>query len=201
MRLHGVACARSGLSARQPRSQATDSPQWNHSSDALEALDPPRGTAPLARLAREPLRARRRAAARLAGWLLVERPLTPGPTASIMYGAAGIAVGLLHVAALRDDAQLLAVSDLWARRAARDGLRDDGFYNANIQITPDVVGRASPFHAMSGVACSLRAGRSGTSRPAVAGRGGSGVRHLHERWREWPRRDRGPRLASRSEPR
>jgi serine/threonine-protein kinase len=62
-----------------------------------------------------------------------------------------VAIGLLHVAERRADAELLALSDLWARRAVRDSRRSDGFHNAKIQITPDVVGHASPFHAMSGV--------------------------------------------------
>ncbi len=77
--------------------------------------------------------------------------LTPGPAASIMYGAAGIAIGMLHVAQRREDEAALALSDLWAVRAVRESRREDAFHNAAIQITPDVVGTASPFHSLSGV--------------------------------------------------
>jgi serine/threonine-protein kinase len=77
--------------------------------------------------------------------------LTPAPTASITYGAAGIAVGLLHVAQRRGDAQLLATADTWAGVAAREIGRESGFYNADIQITRELVGESSPYHSPSGI--------------------------------------------------
>lgn len=73
------------------------------------------------------------------------------PTASINYGAAGVALGLLQTALQRDSPALLPLADLWARRAALDLGRDEGFFEAGIQITREMVGEASPFHSPSGV--------------------------------------------------
>lgn len=119
-------------------------------ADALDAVDAPDDTVRPGRwrATRSPLDEAMRLASTDGAWW---NGSTPGPAASITYGAAGIAIGLLHVAQRHEDAQALALSDLWVRRAVRDSRRDDGFYNASIQITPDVVGRASPFHAISGV--------------------------------------------------
>lgn len=72
------------------------------------------------------------------------------PSASVMYGGAGIALGLRHIAERRGDATTLAAAALWATRAGR-AADDDAFYHAPIQISPDVVGRVSPFHTRSGV--------------------------------------------------
>ena len=78
-----------------------------------------------------------------------ETALQP-PTASLMYGGAGIALGLRQIAERRDDAATLAAATLWAHRAARSS-GDEAFYHAPIQISPDVVGRVSPFHTRSGL--------------------------------------------------
>ncbi len=79
--------------------------------------------------------------------------LSPAPTLSVTYGAAGLALGLLQIAQRRGDARLLAQADLWARRTAREiaAAGEAGFYNSDIQITPDVVGEGSPYHSPSGV--------------------------------------------------
>jgi serine/threonine-protein kinase len=78
-------------------------------------------------------------------------PLAPAPCASVTYGSAGIALGLLHVALRRGDADALALAEVWARRAMRESGRDDAFFNPEIQITPEMVGRVSPYHSASGV--------------------------------------------------
>ncbi|HEX4955154.1 MAG TPA: lanthionine synthetase LanC family protein [Thermoanaerobaculia bacterium] len=82
--------------------------------------------------------------------------LTPGalpaPSASINYGAAGIALGLLSIAERRRDAGLLSLADVWAERAAAVGEADEGFYQPAIQISREIVGEASPYHSPSGVA-------------------------------------------------
>lgn len=79
--------------------------------------------------------------------------LSPAPTLSVNYGAAGLALGLLQIAQRRGDARLLAQADLWIRRAAREieSAGETGFYNSAIQITPEVVGEGSPYHTPSGV--------------------------------------------------
>ena len=77
--------------------------------------------------------------------------LKAAPTVSVTYGTAGIAYGLYRIACARDDAGLLALADLWASRAARHMSSSDAFYNREIEITPEIVGRVSPYHTESGV--------------------------------------------------
>ena len=72
------------------------------------------------------------------------------PTASVTYGHAGIAFAAYRIACARDDARLFALADVWAERAAV--ARSNSFYSAAIQITPETVGRVSPYHTPSGVA-------------------------------------------------
>lgn len=108
------------------------------------------------------------------------------PTASVNYGAAGVAVALHRMALAGDDAELLAAADLWASRAEEElreadaadpgpgaattrgrdgeaaptakgvegppaGAASEAFYAPEIEITPETVGRASPWHATAGV--------------------------------------------------
>jgi eukaryotic-like serine/threonine-protein kinase len=75
------------------------------------------------------------------------------PTASVTFGAAGIAFGLLRIAGTREDTGLLALSDRWLDRAASEIENDGGFYHSDIQITPETVGRISPYHTPAGIRC------------------------------------------------
>ncbi|MDI3466570.1 MAG: hypothetical protein OJF50_005391 [Nitrospira sp.] len=77
--------------------------------------------------------------------------LSPAPTTSLNYGSTGVALGLLHIAQRRGDAELLALADLWTKRALREIRNADAFYSSEIEITPDVVGESSPYHSPSGV--------------------------------------------------
>ncbi len=81
-------------------------------------------------------------------------PLTsPGPAsplASVTYGYAGIACAAYRIACAKDDSRLLSLADAWAERAAVTR-GDNAFYNEGIQITPEVVGRVSPYHTASGI--------------------------------------------------
>jgi eukaryotic-like serine/threonine-protein kinase len=77
--------------------------------------------------------------------------LEAAPRVSVTYGSAGIAYALYRIACSRDDSRLLASADLWATRSARDVERSDAFYNPDIDITPEIVGRISPYHTASGV--------------------------------------------------
>lgn len=77
--------------------------------------------------------------------------LNSAPRVSVTYGSAGIAYALYRIACTREDAQLLALADLWATRAERDIGPEDAFYSRDIDITPEVVGRVSPYHTASGV--------------------------------------------------
>jgi serine/threonine-protein kinase len=83
-----------------------------------------------------------------------DSPLTyegpASPTASVTYGQAGIALAALRIASVRDDARLLALADAWAERAAVATMNP--YYNCAVQITPETVGRITPWHTASGVA-------------------------------------------------
>ena len=77
--------------------------------------------------------------------------MAPAPTTSINYGSVGVALGLLHVALRRNESALLALADTSSRRAIREIGPDDAFYNAEIEITPEMVRKSSPYHSPSGV--------------------------------------------------
>jgi serine/threonine-protein kinase len=77
--------------------------------------------------------------------------LPAAPRASLTYGAAGIACACYRLALTREDPELLSLADLWAARALRDIDREDSFYAPEIDITPEIVGRVSPYHTASGV--------------------------------------------------
>ena len=73
------------------------------------------------------------------------------PKVSVTYGMAGMAYGLYRIACARDHAQLLTLADLWASRAAAQRNAEDAYYSRDIDITPEIVGRVSPYHTESGV--------------------------------------------------
>jgi serine/threonine protein kinase len=75
----------------------------------------------------------------------------PAPSASVTYGAAGLAYGLMRLARTREDGELLALADLWSVRAGARARDESAFYNAELEINPETVGRSSPYHTMSGV--------------------------------------------------
>jgi serine/threonine protein kinase len=75
------------------------------------------------------------------------------PTASVTYGAAGIAYALNRIARVRSDLALLALSDIWASRATHDLDDEAAFVNTDLQIVPEAVGAISPYHTASGVHC------------------------------------------------
>ena len=73
----------------------------------------------------------------------------PRPTASVNFGMAGIAYGLYRIALAREEPRILAMADLWSRRALAVGDRDEGFYDDS-ELTPAVLGKVSPYHCPSG---------------------------------------------------
>lgn len=73
------------------------------------------------------------------------------PYASVTFGSAGTSLGLLCIAHRHDEPVLLATADVWARRAALSVSQEAAFYNEKIEITPELVGRGSPYHSSSGV--------------------------------------------------
>jgi|CXWL01.1.fsa_nt_gi serine/threonine-protein kinase len=74
------------------------------------------------------------------------------PAASINYGAAGLALGLLRIAEARGDVCLLARAEAWLERAEALAGTEEGFFNPAIEITREVVGESSPYHSPAGVA-------------------------------------------------
>ena len=75
----------------------------------------------------------------------------PAPSASINYGAAGIALGALHMSQRLAAPELLGTADAWLSRGMRDMHDERGFYNSEIEITREMVGQASPYHTPSGI--------------------------------------------------
>ncbi len=82
---------------------------------------------------------------------LFREGLPHAPLSSVNFGAAGIAYALYRIACLRDEPRLLALADSWLDRAARDATRDDAFVNREMELTPEIVGRISPYHSESGL--------------------------------------------------
>jgi serine/threonine-protein kinase len=72
------------------------------------------------------------------------------PTASVNYGAAGIAYLLYRAACLLGRYELLASAELWIRRAQEaNGI--DGYYSQELGITEDNVGRTALYHGPPGI--------------------------------------------------
>jgi len=96
------------------------------------------------------MRARLLQSVGLNGPLLAGGPLPP-PTASLNYGSAGIACALYRIACGSDDAELLSLADVWCARAIRELPNEEAFYNRDLEVTPETVGRRSLFHSAVGV--------------------------------------------------
>ena len=83
---------------------------------------------------------------------LIEKGLQLAPTASVNYGAAGIAYMFYRMAIIECDAALLSLADVWVNRATQDmHTSEKSFYAKDIDITPDTVGNTSIYHSPSGV--------------------------------------------------
>jgi serine/threonine-protein kinase len=74
-----------------------------------------------------------------------------GPTASLYYGAAGVAYALLRAAIVDDDAELLASADLWIERAVVLMTSPSAFVGPKVGIYPSDFGPAALFHTGTGV--------------------------------------------------
>ena len=73
------------------------------------------------------------------------------PYASINYGCAGAAVGLLRIAEVRDDPALLALAEVWQSRAAALAGTEAAYYHAEDELGPEVIGQVTPYHTESGI--------------------------------------------------
>ncbi len=75
----------------------------------------------------------------------------PAPTASVNFGAAGIACALYRLSLAREDPRLLSLADLWAEKAAASCGSEAAFHNAEMEITRETVGESSAYHTAAGV--------------------------------------------------
>ena len=73
------------------------------------------------------------------------------PKASINFGSAGAAVGILQIAEVRGDPALLALADVWRSRAVRDADSPEAFYNESRDLKHEMLGDVTPFHTESGI--------------------------------------------------
>jgi len=76
---------------------------------------------------------------------------TEAPTASINYGCAGAAVGLLRIAETRGDPALLALADVWRSRAVTLIGTEGAYYNRDRDLSPELLGEVTPYHTESGI--------------------------------------------------
>jgi serine/threonine protein kinase len=73
------------------------------------------------------------------------------PRASINYGCAGAAVGLLRIAETRGDAALLALADVWRSRAVALIGTDGAYYDPDRDLSQATLGDVTPYHTESGI--------------------------------------------------
>lgn len=73
------------------------------------------------------------------------------PRASIQYGCAGAAVGLLRVAEVRGDPALLALAAVWHSRAVALMNTETAYYHADDGLAPEALGPVSPYHTEAGI--------------------------------------------------
>jgi serine/threonine-protein kinase len=52
---------------------------------------------------------------------------------------------------VREDPELLALADLWSVRTGVRAQQEGAFSSAELDITPEIVGRSTPYHTISGV--------------------------------------------------
>lgn len=90
---------------------------------------------------------------RRAGWEgdWFKNGLTLPPTASVNYGAAGLAYFLYRAACIQSAPALLTLADVWISRALQSLDDPNGFYNEKMEIAAALVGQATPYHTASGV--------------------------------------------------
>jgi eukaryotic-like serine/threonine-protein kinase len=84
------------------------------------------------------------------GAIFAQRYPTP-PTASINYGCAGAAVGLLRIAETRGDPALLALADVWRSRAETLIGTEDAYYNLGTDLPRTILGDVTPYHTEAGI--------------------------------------------------
>lgn len=72
------------------------------------------------------------------------------PTCSLNHGSAGVAYALYRIACANDDAELLALADVWSERSIVRIGEPGAFESAALEITADSFDAASPYHGPGG---------------------------------------------------
>jgi serine/threonine-protein kinase len=128
-------------------------PSMRAFADALRAaLDSERAqllATPLSDAATQFLEAKLQAFAR--GGEMFAAGFVEAPTASINFGSAGAAVGLLRIAEARRDPAILALADVWRSRAFRDLGKPTAYYNESMELKAAMLGSVTPYHTESGL--------------------------------------------------
>jgi eukaryotic-like serine/threonine-protein kinase len=85
------------------------------------------------------------------GGAMFARGYTTAPTASVSFGCAGAAIGLLRIAEARSDPALLALANVWRSRAVALIGTGDAYYNAAGRLPRERLGDVTPYHTESGI--------------------------------------------------
>ncbi len=80
---------------------------------------------------------------------LISTGVTTAPRASLNFGSAGVALGVLRIAHVRDAPELLALADVWVELARAAADAPDAFYDGD--VTEASVGRTGLLHTRAGV--------------------------------------------------
>ena len=88
-----------------------------------------------------------------AGASAAPAPVSRPPTVSVMHGAAGLAYVLYRLALVREDAEMLALADLWSMRAIAGATASDAFADVSRGLTARSHSPATPYHTLAGVHC------------------------------------------------
>jgi serine/threonine-protein kinase len=84
----------------------------------------------------------------------VQRKPLPRPTASLNYGATGIACFLLRASGTLQRPDLFAAADLWIERARREAaVPSDAFFDYGRGLTEETVGKTALYHSAVGTHC------------------------------------------------
>ncbi|MEQ1896800.1 MAG: lanthionine synthetase LanC family protein [Vicinamibacterales bacterium] len=84
---------------------------------------------------------------------VASRPLSR-PSASLNFGATGIAYFLLRASSILQRPDLFAAADLWIERAKREALSpSDAFFDYSRGLSEDTVGKAALYHSAVGMHC------------------------------------------------
>ena len=91
--------------------------------------------------------------ATLGGQLMVDG--VEPPSASVNFGAAGLAFAVLRLAQQRQDGSLLAVADIWSQASLRDvqSVSAAAFTAPDLEMSTELVGHSSLYHSSPGVFC------------------------------------------------